>query len=263
MDSVRKFFKLHVEPITKCWSTFHNVESSSAYDLMFLFFPLSQSRPMYLCDTLMAQLFIWAYRVFFFLLLSWDTWMLADKQQYALHNWNINHEQKKENEVENKMLKLFSWPAEFFSCSSISYTVHETYFHFFPYSPLFHFFRAYSFLFPRRLLFSTTKTWCHHDSNSLSLPLSLPRCLCLWILLFQIENRKLIVFFCTSSDTIIVFCSGVALWKEKKGPHWWLFWFKIKWNKSITKNAVVTCDYYENLCGLMVPLFKRIKYWKS
>lgn len=55
----------------------------------------------------------------------------------SLHNWNINH-MEKENEVENKPLKLFSWPAGFLLFTNFLHSTRNIFpFFFLLYSPLF------------------------------------------------------------------------------------------------------------------------------
>lgn len=114
-----------------------------------------------------------------------------DKQQYLLHNWNINH-MEKENEVENKPLKLFSWPAGFLLFTNFLHSTRNIF-------PFFFLVILPCSLF-RTLLLARQNLMLSHDSKYTLVAFVLVTCCCS-------ENRKFIVLFCTSFDTIMFFFS--------------------------------------------------------
>lgn len=170
-----------------------------------------------------------------------------DKQQYSLHNWNINH-MEKENEVENKPLKLFSWPAGFLLFTNFLHSTRN----------IFSFFFSLFSLVPCfGLFYSLDNIWC-----CLMIQNSLWLLLFLWlVVVLKIEN----LLFCSASLLIQSFF--LSFFQPSEG-----FLsdcsIKTKYNdKSITKKVMdQLSDYYVNRCGFFFFwLFTTeilIKYWK-
>lgn len=160
-------------------ATYDLMSSSGLYTLMVMPF-LSAAAAQFLCVR------VWMHMCL--ALADAGPWI---SNSISLHNWNINH-MEKENEVENKPLKLFSWPAGFLLFTNFLHSTRNM----FPF--FFALFSLVSGSFTR-----STKTWCcHMIQNSFWLLLFLWLFCCCY---YYSENRKFIVLFCTSLDTITFF----------------------------------------------------------
>lgn len=185
-------------------------------------------------------------------------------KSHGIHRtrWKLN-ERERERKKTRTRWSCFSWPAEF-SCSPISYTVHETYFHFFfsrfsPFVPRLgsHFFRL---SFRRSALDFTTKTWCCHDSNSFVLLLFG------WLFVCAIENRKFIVLFFTSTFFFVsLIQSFVFRFKDRRCNRMQrqIYYQESYWSVEWLLCESVWFDYYHWIADNEQNQAMGTHYWKT